>query len=108
MALVDKALFKPTPAFRARRKRVLVRVWVHGPGGLSQDVMVRDISATGMSAVARAAPPTADDIVKVTLPDSTTLWGLVRWVEGKAFGVEFDPASREGSEPAQPALPGSP
>ena len=95
MALVDKALFKPTPAFRARRKRVMVRVWVHGPGGLSQDVMVRNISATGMSAVARAAPPAPDDIVQVTLPDSTALWGLVRWVEGKAFGVEFDPASRE-------------
>lgn len=96
MTLVDKSLFKATPTFRARRKRVLARVQLHGGDGTAQDVMVRDISATGMSAVARTAPPAADEIVTVTLPDGSCVWGLVRWVEGQAFGVEFDASSRRG------------
>lgn len=96
MTLVDKALFRPTPTFRARRKRVLVRVRVSGGTGASEDAMVRDISASGMSATALAHAPAAGEVVSVTLPDGSTLWGMVRWAEGKTFGVEFDPASREG------------
>lgn len=93
MTLVDKSLFTPTPTFRARRKRVVVRVRVEGAQGDQQDAMVRDISSAGMSAVARLAPPAADDMVSIALPDGGTVWGIVRWVDGKAFGVEFDPGS---------------
>lgn len=96
MTIVDKACFQPTPHFRARRKRVLVRVELRGSAGEAQDVMVRDISPAGMSAVARIAPPAAHELVTVTLPDGSTLWGMVRWTEGKAFGVEFDASSRTG------------
>ncbi|WP_298196169.1 PilZ domain-containing protein [Novosphingobium sp.] len=99
MTLVDKSRFVPTPVFRARRKRVVVRVRVEGAPGESQDAMVRDISAAGMSAVARVAPPAANDLVTIALPDGSTLWGIVRWVEGKAFGVEFD----KGSHAAAPS-----
>jgi hypothetical protein len=95
MTIVDKARFTPTPNFRPRRKRVVVRVQVEGASGQAQDAMVRDISASGMSAVARTVPPTPDDMVSIVLPDGSSLWGIVRWTEGKAFGVEFDPASRE-------------
>lgn len=94
MTLIDKSLFVPTPVFRTRRKRVVVRVRVEGAAGDTQDAMVRDISPAGMSAVARAAPLAADDVVSIALPDGGTVWGIVRWTEGKAFGVEFDPASR--------------
>jgi uncharacterized protein (UPF0248 family) len=95
MTLIDKALFRPTPIFRARRKRVLVRVQVRGAQDEPREAMVRDISATGMSAVARGKAPPAEEIVSVTLPDGSVLWGMVRWSEAAAFGVEFDPASRE-------------
>jgi hypothetical protein len=95
MTIVDKSLFKPTPTFRARRKRVMARVQLHDAEGTAQDVMVRDISATGMSAVARSGAPDAQEIVTVTLPDGSSVWGMVRWVEGKAFGVEFDASSRQ-------------
>ena len=98
MTLVDKSQFVPTPVFRARRKRVVVRVQVEGAPGDSQDAMVRDISATGMSAVARVSPPASDDLVSIALPDGSSLWGIVRWVDGKAFGVEFDKSSH--SQPA--------
>ena len=97
MTLVDKALFRPTPAFRARRKRVLARIRVEGGEGAVQDAMVRDISAAGMSATARTLAPAPGEVVSVGLPDGSCLWGVVRWREGKAFGVEFDPASRESS-----------
>ena len=106
MTLIDKSLFKPTPTFRARRMRVMVRVQVEGTCGNAQDAMVRDISPAGMSAVARISAPAVDDVVSVMLPDCTRLWGIVRWTEGKAFGVEFDPSSRE--LPAAAALGAAP
>jgi hypothetical protein len=94
--LIDKTLFRPTPVFRARRKRMLVRVQVAGHEGEPREAMTRDISATGMSATARGKAPPAGEVVTVTLPDGSTLWGMVRWSEAAAFGVEFDPASHEG------------
>lgn len=107
MTLVDKASFTPTPHFRGRRQRVLTRVQVREGAGPVQDALAQDISASGMSAVANLIPPAANAVVAVTLPDGSTLWGIVRWSEGKAFGVEFDPASRErpddGSTASLPA-----
>ena len=98
MTLVDKASFTPTPHFRGRRQRVLTRVQFREGAGPAQDALAQDISASGMSAVANLIPPAANSVLAVTLPDGSTLWGIVRWSEGKAFGVEFDPASRERPE----------
>lgn len=95
MTLVDKALFRPTPTFRARRKRMLVCVHVEGGEAPPREAMTRDISASGMSAVARGKAPPAGEFVTVTLPDGTLLRGLVRWSEAATFGVEFDPTSPE-------------
>ncbi|MBC2667424.1 PilZ domain-containing protein [Novosphingobium flavum] len=75
---------------------MLVRVQVAGGEGEMREAMTRDISATGMSAVARGKAPPAGEVVEVTLPDGSVLWGMVRWSEAAAFGVEFDPASRQG------------
>jgi hypothetical protein len=52
--------------------------------------MIRDFSARGFSAAARAHPPQVDQIVTALLPDGRALWGIVRWVERNVFGVEFD------------------
>ena len=57
--------------------------------------MVQDISSSGLRATARSAPPNLDEVVTVQLPDSNALWGLVRWVEGNQFGVEFDVSSSQ-------------
>jgi len=92
MTLIDKALFRPTPIFRARRRRVLVCVQIEGGEGEPREAMVRDISATGMSAVARGKAPPANELVAITLPDGTVLRGMVRWSEAAAFGVEFAPS----------------
>lgn len=95
MTIVDSSLFTATPHFRSRRKRVTVRVQVAGALGPAQEAMVRDISAAGMSAQAHLAAPAAGELVTVALPDGSTLWGVVRWARGKAFGVEFDVTSRQ-------------
>jgi len=106
MTLVDKSLFRPAPTFRGARKRVLVRVQVEHAAPAPLDALVRDISAQGMSAVARGAAPAPNEVVSVTLPDASSLWGIVRWAEGSAFGVEFDPGSRQHTQngPAGTAL----
>lgn len=108
MTLIDKALFRPTPTFRARRKRVLVRVQVCGAEGTPGDALVQDISASGMSAVARQAAPAQGEVVTVNLPDGSTLWGMVRWTKARSFGVEFAPSSREAAAAAGAILAGSP
>ena len=104
MTLVDKSLFTATPVFRARRRRLIVRVQVEGGDGAPQEAMAQDVSAQGMRAVARVAAPAAGEVVAVALPDGSSLWGVVRWTEGKAFGVEFDPGSR--GQPVAGTLPG--
>lgn len=96
MTLVDKSLFTATPVFRARRRKLTVKVQVAGGGGPAQEAMAQDVSPQGMRAIARIAAPPAGELVAVALPDGTSLWGVVRWAEGKAFGVEFDTGSRDG------------
>ena len=89
------SVFKPTPNFRARRRRTLVKVQLRNSRNEVQDIMVQDISSTGLRATARSTPPNIDEVVNVQLPDSNVLWGLVRWVEGNQFGVEFDVSSSQ-------------
>jgi len=94
MTLVPKSLFTATPTFRARRRKVTVRVHVAGGMGPAQAAIARDVSPQGMSAIAQGSAPAAGEVVTVALPDGSSLWGVVRWAEGKAFGVEFDTGSR--------------
>ena len=86
--------FQPTPNFRAVRRRALIRVQLFNAANELQDVMVQNISSTGMRVVARLDPPAHNEVVTVHLPDSTALWGVVRWVKDKEFGVEFDVSSK--------------
>ena len=102
MTLVDKSLVTATPVFRARRRKLTVRVQVAGGQGPAQEAMARDVSPAGMSAIARIAAPPAGELVAVALPDGSSLWGVVRWAEGKAFGVEFDTGTDDAAA-AEPA-----
>ena len=93
MTLADPSAFIPTPVFRARRRRALLRVRLEDGAGQLCEAMVQDISATGLRAVARLAAPAEGEVLTLHLPDGRALWGLVRWVNGKQFGVEFDTAT---------------
>jgi len=90
MGVVRPGEFRATPVYRASRKPGLTRLMLVAGDGVVQDIMVRDFSSKGFSAAARGAPPAANEVVTVLLPDDRALWGIVRWVKGNVFGVEFD------------------
>ena len=101
------ARFQPTPVFREKRKPQLVKVELSDAAGAIHEVLVRDISARGISAAARGDPPAANEIVSVRLPDGQEYWGLVRWVDGNLFGVEFQMDGGETHPAARSAAPPS-
>ena len=94
MSVADKRSFQPTPNFRSKRQPKLVKLELYNAQNEKQEIMVRNISATGLSAAARSTPPGVNEVVTVKLPNQADLWGLVRWVDGRLFGVEFDVSVR--------------
>ena len=93
------APFQPTPIYRARRRRTLVRVQIDNSAGAQIEAIVEDISASGIRAIARTGPPGQGEMVTLHLPDGRALWGLVRWVDGRAFGVECDTSAEPAPNP---------
>lgn len=87
---MDAHRFKPTPIPRARRRGQLTHFTLTDAEGRPIEVMVRDISAHGLSAAAAGNPPALNAVVRAQLEDGRELWGLVRWAEGNLFGVEFE------------------
>lgn len=87
---MDPARFRPTPIPRARRQRRCTRFALTDAQGREIAVIVRDISAHGLSAAAAGTAPRVDEVVRARLDDGRELWGLVRWRAGNLFGVEFD------------------
>lgn len=86
-------VFRPTPVFREARRQRLARVTLRDGHAREVQAMVRDVSSRGFSALAQGHVPDPDEVVSVCLPDGTELWGVVRWVDGNRFGVEFDTSS---------------
>jgi hypothetical protein len=43
-----------------------------------------------LSAAAAGDPHACNDVVRASLRDGSELCGMVRWVDGNLFGVEFD------------------
>jgi hypothetical protein len=91
---MDTSRFKPTPIPRERRRSQLARFTLYDARDETIEVIVRDISSRGLSAVAASNPPAINEIVRARLDDGRELWGLVRWTDGSLFGVEFDTQSR--------------
>lgn len=87
---MDKPRFRPTPYLRERRRRRCMRFALTDSSGAEIAVIVRDISAHGLSAAALGASPALNEVVRARLQDGRELWGLVRWREENLFGVEFD------------------
>jgi hypothetical protein len=90
MTLASSASFRATPHFREKRRRGMARVTLTDATGQVRPIMVRDVSAKGLSAAIQGDPPAIDAMVSVQLPDGTVAWGVIRWVERNLFGVEFD------------------
>ncbi len=84
--------FQPTPILRSRRRQTLVRVQLQDSADRPLPVMMQNVSSRGMRGICREGAVAKDELVRLNLPDGSFLWGVVRWVEGRSFGVEFDTA----------------
>ena len=90
--------FQPTPVFRETRRSRLVKLTLRNARGELLDIMVRNVSARGLNAAARGEPPQPNEVITVHLPDGGEHWGIVRWVDGNLFGVEFDVTAGDGGD----------
>ncbi len=94
MTLAHSSHFQPTPHFRAKRHSKLARLQLTASNA-QIDIIVSNISATGLNATTHGPAPQMGEVVQLTLPDSRIIWGLVRWSEGHKFGLEFAPNTPE-------------
>lgn len=98
MPLAPTEAFRATPKFRERRRRGMVLVTLVDSAGETRAIMVRDVSAKGLSAAAQGEAPVPDEVVSIHLPNGGVAWGLVRWVRRNLFGVEFGTTLHEPGE----------
>jgi hypothetical protein len=85
--------FVATPVIREKRRPQVARMQLRDGTGEPIEIIVRDVSARGISAMTRGRVPHEEEVVSIDLPDGREFWGLVRWVKGSRFGVEFDVTS---------------
>jgi len=100
---VDKSRFRPTPVLRPRRRKMLARVLLVDGHGQSHQVVVENVSSSGVQVLATATPPAIGATVTLHLSAEQQMWGVVRWSEGLRFGVEVDAAAPATSESTEPA-----
>ncbi|MCH7628081.1 MAG: hypothetical protein IH997_05110 [Proteobacteria bacterium] len=106
MAIVDKSLFRPTPVPRLRRRKLLARVVLTQADGAQRAVVVENVSASGIQASCGEGAPPVGAQVTLALPGMAPLWGVVRWIQGRRFGIEIDP--RGAAPNAEQDAPTSP
>jgi len=82
----------PAAAGRETRSRMLLRARMFSDSMPEQDILIRNASLKGIGAVASRRAPQLEEAVYLVLPDGEELLGMVRWVDGKIFGVELDEA----------------
>ncbi len=82
--------FVPADEMRLPRQRRLVRALVTDSFGTKYDIVIRNVSEKGLGATMQGVPPLRGTTVTVIIPQGMTMDGTVRWVDGSAFGVEFD------------------
>lgn len=75
---------------REDRTRRLVRAEMADERGVTQDVVIRNLSSRGVGVSAREFAPVRDERVTLTLPGNEVVSGVVRWVSELTFGVELE------------------
>lgn len=99
MTTVDKSRFRATPVLRPRRRKLMARVRLVNGTGLAQDVVVENVSAQGVQVILSGTAPELGEMVSLELPESQTLWGVVRWIDGIRFGIEMDTTATPPDQP---------
>jgi PilZ domain len=75
---------------RAVRQPRIIRARLAHRDGEVQDIVVRNVSETGIGASARGPAPVRGERVTVRLPGDQEVTGLVRWYSGHTFGMMLD------------------
>ena len=76
---------------RAARQPRIIRARLLHRDGEVQDVVVRNVSETGLGASARGPAPVRGERIAVILPGEQEVTGIVRWFGGHTFGMQLDP-----------------
>lgn len=78
------------PLQRSPRQRRLMRARMVSAGGTARDITIRNLSLMGLGGNFSSMPPEVGEQVTVYFAREVTVTGVLRWVEGKAFGMQFD------------------
>ncbi len=77
-------------AVREERRARILRARLVRRGGTEEDLVIRNVTHWGIGASTRGPAPVRGERVSVILPGETGVRGLVRWFNGKSFGMELD------------------
>ncbi|MFM9937629.1 MAG: PilZ domain-containing protein [Novosphingobium sp.] len=72
-----------------RQPRILRARLIHRDGEV-QDIVVRNVSDSGLGASARGPAPVRGERIVVVLPGEQEVTGIVRWFGGHTFGMQLD------------------
>ena len=72
-----------------RQPRIIRARLIHRDGEV-QDIVIRNVSHTGLGASARGPAPVRGERVAVVLPGEQEVTGIVRWYGGHTFGMQLD------------------
>lgn len=72
-----------------RQPRIVRARLLHRDGEV-QDIVIRNVSQTGLGASAKGPAPVRGEHVAIILPGEQEVTGKVRWFGGHTFGVQLD------------------
>ena len=75
---------------REARQPRLIRAQMSSKRLPLQEIIIRNISCSGIGAASRGLPPIRGEEIKISLSHSEDASGIVSWVNGLSFGVKLD------------------
>ncbi len=72
-----------------RQPRIIRARLIHRDGEV-QEIVIRNVSPTGLGGSARGPAPVRGERIMVVLPGEQEVTGLVRWFGGHTFGMQLD------------------
>jgi hypothetical protein len=75
---------------RPLRLRKLLRATLRDSRGRESEVLVRNVSASGLGATTKDTPPARGERVSIDLAPLGLIVGEVRWTKGNGFGLALD------------------
>ncbi len=84
----DDDLDPASPERAVRQTRIFVAMMT-GERTPEQEIVIRNVSSTGMGGQARECPPQQGEQVTVTMASLGPIVGVVAWVRGDRFGLQL-------------------